>query len=50
MTKPILPADRERALLLLASDGLMMRAEPRDILALLDFVEEADLEADGDAE
>ncbi len=34
--------DRERALLLVATQGRMMQPEPRDVAALIDFLEEAD--------
>ena len=40
MIKPIPPEDRKRALEVLASEGRMMRAEPQDIVALLDFMED----------
>lgn len=35
--------DRALALLVLASQGRMMLAEPRDVVALVDFVEEAEV-------
>jgi hypothetical protein len=35
--------DRAMALLVLASDGRMMRAEPRDVVALVDFLEEPEV-------
>ncbi len=41
----IQPADRELALLIVASDCRMMQPEPRDVVALIDFLEEE--EGDG---
>ncbi len=35
-------ADRELALLLVADQGRMMQPEPRDVVALIDFLVEED--------